>query len=143
MKNRYKTKEIDIDGVKRIVTLCANTGSKFSIFTNDPSVYSCIDNISFFRKAFHGSIKSVNIGYAILNPIMDKDNTEIAKDIALGRAIKNPICSIMPNIFLKHDKQFVTNIQIDNAFEQCFLHLQRHFKLYVKVKDLNKVKDGK
>ena len=126
MKNKYKTKEINIDGINRTVTLCATLNSEKDIYTT-PS-----DEIHY--------VNCVNIGYAILNPNMDKDDTIIAKKIALGRAIKTPICDVNPSIFFKIDKQYVTNAQIEVAFEQCFLHLERHFELYVKVKDLNKIK---
>jgi len=126
MKNKYKTKEINIDGINRTVTLCATLCSKDTTFIDDSGTTH--------------KVRSVDIGYTILNPNMDKDNIEIAKKIALGRAIKTPICNISPTIFYKHDKQYVTNTQIEVAFEQCFLHLERHFELYVKVKDLNKIK---
>jgi hypothetical protein len=126
MKNKYKTKDINIDGINRTVTLCATLCDITSIFTDD--------------NGNNHEAKNVDIGYTILNPNMDKDNIEIAKKIALGRAIKTPICNISPTIFYKHDKQYVTNAQIEVAFEQCFLHLERHFELYVKVKDLNKIK---
>lgn len=124
MKPKFITREIQINNLKRTVMLCAVIAKKECNYR------------SHFNKIF--IIDIINIGCTILNPHLDNHSEDRVKEIAMGKAIKNPICEVTPIMFLKYDKNKLSNKEMDNTFEQVFLHIQRNIELYIKTKEFKK-----